>query len=144
MTNQPFITWQKHWCVGVPVLDQEHRRLVERINLLFAGAWSRHVVLIGTFEKLEDELTRHMIHESEMLAGLGYHDVDGHRIGLETLSRQLGNMREKIIQMCRGGNDSINKEAETFLRQWIVDCLEGNDGHYAAWLRMKGLIPNNP
>ncbi len=134
MEIQPVIAWNERWSVGIQLLDEEHRQMVERINLLFAAAWARHVVSNRTFELLEEELKRHMVHESEILNKLGYSDVASHQKGLEALSEQLSAMKDKVLKMCRGGNQMLNKEAETFLRQWIVDCLEGNDGQYAAWL----------
>lgn len=98
------IDWQKNWECGQPVIDQEHRELVELCNrliddsLLQAGAGQ----MKQNFQLLLDHLSQHFEHEEQILNNLGYPLLKDHHAAHQALQNQF---TELLAHFDRGDVD---------------------------------------
>jgi diguanylate cyclase (GGDEF)-like protein/hemerythrin-like metal-binding protein len=75
-----YFAWRKEWESGHPVIDGEHRQLIDHCNKLaqalqVGGEWSKTFDVLAEIYALTDA---HFSSEEKILRQSGYHDVEKH------------------------------------------------------------------
>jgi len=122
MVGMHYIKWGEHLETGVPIIDDEHKMLVDILNELFTacfvGQGESHLKSI--LERLLASIRDHFTQEEDYLAAQGDSTIEEHKAEHETFL-------ERITHFHRSTEDAVEEnlshDALSFLHDWIVDHL---------------------
>lgn len=130
------IVWSRSYSVGVTQMDKEHQRLIDIINNLYAAMRSgRSKDSIGSIlDELIDYTKTHFAHEEKLMREAGYAGFDEQKQAHEALISQVAEVQQKY----RAGT-ALGQEVMTFLKNWLVNHIQGADKKYGPVMNKKGI-----
>jgi hemerythrin len=121
------LQWSDDFRLGIPAVDQEHRRFFDLIRdletRLASGDDPGARVALGW---LRDYAETHFAHEEEFLESVGYPDLARHRGEHATFLRDV-----KVLEATPGVPTTV---AALMARAWIATHILGTDRRYSRWL----------
>ncbi len=135
--HRGLLEWSEEYSVGIPSIDQQHRKLIRLINQL------QTAVDYSTGEEFErealDELvdyTRsHFSYEEELMEKNGYPEFEPHR---EQHRKMIAKVEEVLSTYPQDPHRAM-EDALEFLREWLIHHIQGTDRQYSEFLRSKGV-----
>ena len=131
------INWSPSYSVGVTLLDEQHKRLVDMINLLLSD--SEATVRSETISELLTRLTNyagdHFQAEERLLEEHGYPELARQR-------EQHKAYRIKIVKFCQdtmSHQDSVPADILRFIRDWLQNHILKSDMKYRAFFAERGV-----
>ena len=132
-----FMNWSDAYSIGVPVFDEEHKRLFKMINDLYetVDAGSEDVALWNIVCELVDYTATHLLHEELYFFECNYPEAERHVSEHAELRRQAFAFRNRI---------NINPSPEAaaglllYLRDWQVRHMMDEDKKFGAYLCAHG------
>jgi hemerythrin len=127
---QKFI-WNDKLILGVDHMDDEHRVLVTKINLLIGQLQVQYdkqdkVSLYNAFMELANYTQEHFSHEEKFMESIHYPQLNSHKKIHEKLLQQVGLYGSEIE------NGTLDdQKLITFLRNWLISHIMGVDMQYA-------------
>jgi len=136
MSSRHFIQWKDEYNVGIDSIDQQHRKLVNLINQL------QTAVDYSTGEEFErealDELVdytkTHFGYEEGMMEKYGYPDFEPHKAQHRKMIAKV----EEVLAEYEQDHDRAMGNAVTFLKNWLINHINGTDKQYSSYLIEKG------
>ncbi|MGA3011944.1 MAG: bacteriohemerythrin [Terracidiphilus sp.] len=134
----PLLEWNESMSVGIKVIDDDHKKLIDMLNELNEG------ILAGkTSEALEDVIegllryTRyHFAREERLFAQTGYPGGAAHKAEHDLLTRRVSNLQARFET---GQSIILSMEAMEFLKNWLTNHIMGSDQEYGPHLNAKGI-----
>ncbi len=130
------ITWSSSYSVQVGKMDQEHQRLIDIINKLYGamreGRGKESVGLI--LGELIDYTKTHFTHEEQLMRESGYAGYDEQKRAHENLISQVSEIQRKFKS-----GEALSQEIMSFLKNWLVNHIQGLDKQYGPHLNKKGV-----
>ena len=125
-----FIRWSEDLSVGVPALDQDHRRLIELLNEILhaVAAGAGRAVLAKLVGDLVEGTRGHFEREERLLREMGFPDIDHHH-------EEHGRLMIDIAEMIDRLTDADDDGAHHFLRHWLTDHIVTYDMSYAPYVK---------
>jgi hemerythrin len=131
------IVWNSGFSVGIPALDEQHKRLVGMINTMIeARDASVHSEVVA---EVLDEMTRyaseHFASEEALMQEHGFPCFDEHK------AKHVG-FRRDVARLCvdaHAWKRSVPEEILRFLKDWLVDHLLYCDMRYAEFFGRAGI-----
>jgi hemerythrin-like metal-binding protein len=129
------IEWDERLSVGISAIDDQHRKLIGMINSLHQAQrlGREQDVLEGGLDAVVDYTRRHFAFEEELIASAGYPHLAEHRVLHGNFLAHMEQFRERGRQASRAG---LTLESMTFLREWLLDHIEGVDQRYAPYVSL--------
>ena len=138
----PYIQWNTSKELGHPVVDREHRELMELVNRLIDALFDpsaedeeephwRKQQIADAVDALGKATAAHFDSEESIMAESGFPRLAEHRAQHESLLAQYGEFAEHF----RSANDGSVALALRFLREWFEYHIEYYDAPMTAWLR---------
>jgi hemerythrin-like metal-binding protein len=117
-----FIDWTESYRLGIPMLDDDHRKLVDLANQFFLRAQSGAAmeVLDGILEDLIDQTSRHFKQEEILLDRHGYPDLASHRGQHDRLILQMR------YYLSAAREDSVVREFTVDRMEYLAHALVGH------------------
>ena len=132
-----FVTWKDEYSVGIAQLDDDHRKLLNLINQFQTAVhyktgeeFERRIM-----EELIDYTRTHFRREEELMQRYGYPELGPHRAEHAEMISRVENMVQKYKDE---GYESFAGVAD-YLRDWLINHINGTDQGYSAFLRGKGV-----
>jgi hemerythrin len=138
------LIWRDEWCMGIPSLDADHRRLVTLVNQLLAGQPRSKPDLARTcddpdqelagteplmrFEALVDHLRHHFEREEALMLAIDYDDFRTHKC---EHSLQLAELAELRRQLPRDRSAAFSRESLQWIKRWCFDHFISEDRRLA-------------
>ena len=131
-----FIEWSKSLSVNVGSIDREHQRLVDLVNQLYtAMREGRGNTAIGSvLDELITYTASHFANEEKLMREAGYPAYDEHKAAHEALVAQVLETKKKFAQ-----GTALSQEVMSFLKNWLVNHIQGMDKRYGPHLNKKGI-----
>jgi hemerythrin len=126
------IEWKDSYSVGHAGMDQQHKKLVSLLNE-FSQALSRgegKTKLYETLMGLVEYTKKHFKDEEELMASSGFPDLDEHK----AIHKQLTNKVINYAVQYNAGELTNTVELLNFLKNWLVDHIQGVDIKYGQYL----------
>nr|BDT28811.1 bacteriohemerythrin [Bacteriovorax sp. HI3] len=128
---QQFV-WSDKLMLGVDKMDDEHKILVNKINILVDALSAQYVkkdkiTLYNSFKDLAAYTREHFSHEEKFMESIGYPQLNSHKKIHEKLLEQVGRYGEQIE---KGTLD--DQKLISFLRNWLISHIMGVDMQYAG------------
>ena len=131
------MAWSQTLSVGVPFIDDEHKRLVEIANNLHDSMkQGQGQAQLGTsLEELADYTTYHFAHEESAMVRHGYPQLEEHRAVHKDLLKAVSDLqvRQKAGEVC------LTVQVFEFLKNWLVTHIQGADKAFGDWLIAQGV-----
>lgn len=134
----PLVEWNESLSVGVDVLDEEHRKMVDMLNEIYDSMRRSKGprVMHALFDKMLAYSYAHFKHEEALFDETDFPGAAAHKKEHEDLTAQLAELQKKIKTNPNAG-PSI--EVINYLRKWLVDHIQGSDQDYSAHLKEHGI-----
>lgn len=137
MAAKNFLEWKDEYSVGINSIDQQHKKLINLINQL------QTAVNYSTGEEFErealDELVNytktHFSYEEDVMEQNGYPDFDAHKSQHVRMIKKV----EEVLAEYEKDRDTAMENALSFLREWLINHINGTDKEYSRFLIGKGV-----
>lgn len=132
------IRWTQDWSVGEPVIDDQHRELVDRVNALLeaVGQNRSRAEIANTMVFLEVYILRHFRDEERLMERTGYPLIEAHRLVHQTFEGVFSRLKEEYER--EGPTAAFAAELNVRVSGWLVTHVGKLDrafGEYLAGLR---------
>ena len=132
MTMQD-IKWSDDLSVGVDLLDDSYKKLIDIHNILFAAARTgvSDEIVAYALKELLHHTRFHFLREEAYLAKKRYPSLGVHKLQHRKIIIEL---QDCVQQATRQGIAGLSDEASTFLHTWLITHIREHDHRYAAFL----------
>ncbi len=132
------IQWEDSLNVGIDEIDLDHQRLVEVINRLHEAVieGQGQGVIRSTLDDLRTYVDTHFDREEHYFEQTGYPRAKMHKI-------EHSEFRRKVTAFESGFAEkrlTLSVDILNFLRDWLVEHIEGSDRDYVPHLRSSGVL----
>ncbi|MBI5900542.1 MAG: bacteriohemerythrin [Rhodocyclales bacterium] len=128
------LTWNDSYAVGVPELDDQHRRLLELINQVGDDYGPRNAFTDGLFREVLSDLFEytqvHFRAEEDHLRKIAYPGIEAH-------AREHGALTERVMEfiLAAQGGTQDRQAIHNFLLTWLVSHILEADMRYRDFMR---------
>ncbi len=134
----PLMNWTDKLSVGVAVIDEDHKKLVAMVNALYEAMQGGHGKdsLGGILDGLVQYTRFHFAREEKFFAQTGYPAAIPHKQEHDALTRQVLDVQQKYAA---GASATLSLDVLQFLKNWLINHIQGSDQKYQAHLNAKGI-----
>jgi hemerythrin len=137
MTSRQYFEWKQEYSVGIDSIDQQHKKLLGLINQL------QTAVDFSTGEQFErealdqliDYTKTHFTYEEGLMEQNGYPDFESHKAQHVKMISRVGEVLAEYEQ----DQDTAMKNAVIYLKDWLINHINGTDKAYSSFLIGKGV-----
>jgi hemerythrin len=135
----PLMTWTEKLSVGVGVLDEDHKRLVAMVNELYDSMQAGHgkETLGRILNDLVEYTKGHFAREEKFFAQTAYPASVAHKQEHDTLTHQVLEVQQKYMS---GASAALSIDVLRFLKNWLINHIQGSDQKYRPHLNAKGIV----
>lgn len=126
--------WRKEYSIGIPEIDAQHKQLFECIDRLESAGdgRQRELAVYYVMEQLNDYARVHFAVEEIVMRLFDYPGLDAHASEHRAFTEKLKELESSELI------EDIHLQAGKFLREWLVQHIQGSDKRYAAYLLENG------
>jgi len=127
------VAWDESMSVGVAVLDEEHKRLLDLFNgLLESGITpANRDELSALLASLRDYVAVHFAREEALMERRRYPDLEGHIAA----HRYFADEVEKLHRDYEGDNTTmLRMDLILLLKDWFVEHIQETDALYKPYV----------
>lgn len=123
------ISWTDDLTVGVNEFDNQHKILIDKINILVDGIENENVEHnLHNFDDLAAFVVKHFEEEEEFMLKMDYPGYKTHKAIHGDLLKKVSEFKVNIQ------NDSLDKtKFVQFLKFWLVSHIKGIDAKYGEF-----------
>jgi len=137
LSAKNYVEWKDEYSVGIDSIDQQHRKLLHLINQL------QTAVEYSTGEEFEREALNelvdytktHFTYEEGLMEQNAYPDFEPHKAQHEAMIKKVGEVLAEYEQ----DHDTAMTNAAAFLKDWLINHINGTDKQYSSFLIEKGV-----
>ncbi|PKO11644.1 MAG: hemerythrin [Chloroflexi bacterium HGW-Chloroflexi-10] len=131
------IQWDQKYSVKIAEIDKEHLVLVNLINDLHEAMRNGQgkIKVSEILDGLVAYTRTHFAHEEIMLTQSVYPDLAAHKQIHKNLIKQVENLQKKN----REGSLTLSMEVMSFLKDWLLNHVQGEDFKYSDYMNAKGI-----
>jgi len=128
-----FIEWKEGFSVGLPDIDQQHRRLLAIINRLHDAmkTGSARAQIIGVVDELVAYTHEHFTYEERLMIAAKYPGVREHIRKHRAMTAQVAAYCEKV----RHDKASTPLQLMEFLKGWLSNHILHTDMDYSRCMQ---------
>jgi len=125
----PYIVWKDFYSVDNPLLDAEHKQIIENINELYVAMNGPmdSVAKKRVLERLVQYTQTHFDHEEKIMQEVDYPDLAAHKALHDDMRRQTIELRTHLTLVTA-------RDVLVFLKDWWLDHIQGEDKKYASYM----------
>jgi len=131
------MTWKDAYSVGIASIDQQHKKLIDLINVL-DGALQQ-----GKSKEILDSLLADLVSycatrfatEEKLMRENNYPDFQSHREKHRKMTAKVLALQKDVKQ----GKAMVSMEVMKFLQQWLDKHILGTDKKYSTFLTSRGV-----
>ncbi len=127
-----FIDWQDSYNTNIPIIDQDHRALVDLINRLHEiietnqGRGMRARAL----QELDDYVALHFRREELLMKNYGYVGLDDQIISHQKFEARIKDVRQRFLA---GDDSAVDGKLLEFLKDWLMNHILKSDMEYKSF-----------
>lgn len=129
--------WGPQFSINVQQFDNQHKQLIDMVNQLNDAMTSGkgHDALKSILDGLIQYTATHFADEEKILEQQNYPDLEMHKKAHKELVKTALELQKKF----HGNSSALSGEVMNFLRNWLVNHIQGDDKKYGAYLNGKGI-----
>jgi hemerythrin len=129
------VEWDDKYCVGIPLIDEQHKTLIEHTNTLYRGCLAgtdeeKTAYFMKAVKDVVDYVKFHFSAEEKMLENVKYPQLPRQK-------KQHEMFVQKLLEDVRGfqnGQKFVINNFVRFLRDWILSHIAMEDTQYARYI----------
>ncbi len=131
------ITWNDSYSVGIQSIDKQHEQLIHIVNKLFDAMSAGQGATITTqlLVELIQYTKTHFSVEEQYMQKHAYPHYDEHKRLHDNLIQQAGELKAK-----NDAGQQVTVEVMNFLKNWLIQHIQGADMKYSPFLKEKGVM----
>jgi hemerythrin len=124
-------------CIGIAAIDDQHREIVERVNLIAdtVGQGGRHEAVQEMMDDLVLFTCEHFALEERLMTEYDFPDLEDHIVEHIALLQQVDNLRKAL----RTPSPAKAALVSAFLTDWAELHILQSDKEIGAFLAAKGI-----
>lgn len=131
MTELYYWKWDPSLSVGLDVIDNQHRRIVEYINELNSAMHDHEREKVGeVIDQMVDYTVTHFAFEEELMEKAGYKLVPEHRAVHQAFTRQMHDYKKRFA-----AGEDVTRDLLSTLRIWLTNHIKRDDKDYSPFVR---------
>ena len=137
LKSKQYLKWKSDYSVGIASIDLQHRKLIDLINSLQATVDYSTGELFErkALDELVDYTKTHFAFEEDLMEKNGYPDFESH---CSEHARMIARVDE-VLAAYRRDQDNALQDALKFLKDWLINHINGTDKQYSQFLIDKGV-----
>ncbi len=136
--KQQFVEWKDEYSVGIEMIDDDHRRLLNLINQFQTAVFYQTGAKFEdeAFDALIDYTRTHFEREEQLMSEHGYPDLQAHQ---QEHQKMIELVESRMAEHREQGHHEALVEMVDFLRDWLINHINGTDQAYSGFLHDKGV-----
>ena len=125
------IQWSNFFSVGVDIIDEQHKKLIEILNELYDGIQDNNgeEAIKDAIPKLVQYTKEHFVTEEKFMLDIGYPDFDKHFQRHYKFAEEAGNFKA----MLERGEHINYLELTVLVSDWLKDHILDEDRDYGLY-----------
>lgn len=134
----PLIKWTDELNVGFELIDKQHRVLLDMINELYDALMEirGQEALRKIVNRMVEYATIHFMTEERQMVEYKYEDYENHKIIHDSFSRKAVDLKNQLSE----DGFILSLDVLNFLRDWLINHIQGTDRKYISCFKNNGLI----
>lgn len=130
------VEWKDEYSVGIEQFDSQHKKLFKLLDMIFEAMKDGNAnELIGSvLDELTDYYKTHFADEEILMEKYKYPDIENHKFEHKTFADKVS----KINMKYQTGKMVLTIEIASFLKEWLVNHIQGLDQNYTDFFQAKG------
>lgn len=125
------IVWTDELNTGIPVIDNQHQRIVDYINKLDHAQQHHSREEVGVvLDELVDYTLSHFAFEESLMEEAGYNFVNAHKKVHQLFVKRVADYQQRFKI-----GESIEEELMHTLRAWLINHIKNDDRDYSEDVR---------
>jgi hemerythrin len=131
------LPWKEDYSVGIEEVDSQHKKLVEYINQLFEAmsVGKGFEALSEILNGLTEYTVKHFFTEEKHMVVYVYPDYKKHKEEHKKLVDEVAHLKKEF----EAGNKKLTVEVVNFLKEWLINHINGSDKVLGEYLAQKGI-----
>jgi hemerythrin-like metal-binding protein len=124
-----YITWKDYYSVNDPLLDAEHKQIIECINELYSALKNptQGELIKRVLDTLVQYTETHFKHEEERLKEADFPNFEAHKALHDEMKRLTIGLRTHLTSVT--AHDVL-----VFLKDWWLEHIQGEDKLYSSYM----------
>ena len=120
-----YFAWADDMVIDGGPIDADHRLLVELVNELHTATseGQGRAVVETILHRVITSTQEHLRNEEQIMAQMGFPDLENHKIGHQHFMDQLWGLEKKL----QAGSITVAAQLSTVLRDWLSLHIRRND-----------------
>jgi hemerythrin len=143
MKDANLIEWSNKYRIGIPLIDEQHKKLIDMTNELYLGCRksdeAAEAYFLKTIHGAVDYVRLHFTTEEKILERINYPDLAAHKKEHEDFAREI----IQQVQAFQAGKKFVPNVFVRYLRDWVLTHIAVSDKLYARYLvemKQQGLL----
>lgn len=134
----PRIEWDDSFSVGINLIDEQHKMLIERTNAISEAVEMKRGLekILQTLEFMIEYTEFHFSAEEKVMKDNDYPKFTEHHKLHEDFKARLNLMVQDFEE--EGATSGLSEEITTYLNNWLVTHIKGIDTELGKILQEKG------
>jgi len=126
------IAWDDRFRIGLPIIDNQHKYLLQLINQLYDDITSGALPnsLDEVFNNLDDYAVYHFTIEERWMQGQLYPELANHQQEHATFKEHVAELRRLHLR----GDSYTSLKTLTFLYHWLTTHIQGSDFQFGQFI----------
>jgi hemerythrin len=131
------LTWNDSYSVKVRQIDDQHRKLFDLINMLHDAmkGGKGSAVARDVLASLTAYTQTHFTEEERLMRDNGYPAYMEHKRAHDQLVARIRDFEKEVAS----GTASVSLGLMSFLKDWLLQHIQGVDRKYSPFLNAKGI-----
>lgn len=136
-TARRFVSWSDDLSVGIGVIDDDHKKLLNLINNLQTAVFypTGEAFERQALQELVDYTKYHFEREERMMVENDYPEYEEHKRQHEEMIAKVNGFMDAYEKNREGTIDQLTQ----FLKSWLINHIAGTDQRYSAHLHSRGV-----
>jgi hemerythrin-like metal-binding protein len=128
-----FLKWNNNYELGNPKIDDQHKKIVNLINLLYMGIKQKkgNKIIKHTLQEMMEYSIEHFSTEDQLMEKYPYPQSDFHLKEHKLYIEKSNEMYHKYME----GNSDISQETLNFLKNWWESHILQTDKVFIQFLK---------
>lgn len=126
------IAWDDRYRIGLPIIDNQHKYLLQLINQLYDNVSSGAMphTLDEVFNNLDDYAIYHFSIEERWMQGQLYPELSSHQQEHATFKEHVVELRERHLRR----DSYASLKTLSFLYHWLTTHIQGSDFQFGQFI----------
>ncbi|NPA69129.1 MAG: hemerythrin family protein [Chlorobi bacterium] len=131
------VTWSEIYSVGINKIDNQHKKLIELINKLFASLSEGNAedIIPDIIKELTEYTQYHFKTEEDLFEEYNFPDKNEHILKHKNFIQQVEKWKDKLIQ----NDENLHYELMNYLKMWLIEHITGDDFLYKDFFKKNNI-----